>query len=296
MAVSLAKTADEQGAIVLNYAEVNQIDKQEESDLFQLVFQDHMSGDEIALSARTVFNATGVFVDDILTLEKEKSKPLIAPSRGAHIVVDSKFMDSQHGLMIPRVGRRWAILFAIPWHNKVLIGTTDAPVDHTSREPNPSEKEIRFILETAATYMFPAPMAEDIRAVFAGLRPLAAPEESGHKTKEISRGHRVLVSPHQMITIIGGKWTTYRRMAEDAVDRAIGLGRLTKKVCRTTTLPIWVSDLDRKYGLKKMEEEQYGTDSLVSGYPWTKEDVRYMIQEEYAMTIEDIVGVVACVF
>ena len=139
--------------------------------------------------------------------------------------------------------------------------------------------------------MSPAPVEKDIRAVFAGLRPLAAPEDSGHKTKEISRGHRVLVSPHQMITIIGGKWTTYRRMAEDAVDQAIGLGRLNKKDCQTASLPIWVSEIDRKYGLKKIEIDGIGTNnSLLPGYPWTTEDVRYMIREEYAMTIEDVVS------
>ncbi|MBY5957533.1 FAD-dependent oxidoreductase [Membranicola marinus] len=295
MAVSLAKTAEEHGAAVLNYAEVNQIDKDEKADVFHLKFKDHISDQEIALSAKTVFNATGVYVDDILGMEQEQTRPLIAPSRGAHIVVDGRFLKSRHGIMIPKTsdGR---VLFAIPWYDKTLIGTTDAPVEETNKEPQPSDQEINFILETADAYMTPSPKASDIQSVFAGLRPLAAPEESGHKTKEISRGHRVLTSPHGMITIIGGKWTTYRRMAEDAVDEAIKLGRLSEKTCRTDHLPVWVSALDKKYGLGeegnaevKVESKVEGNE-IVVGYPWTAGDVRYMIREEYALTIEDILS------
>ncbi len=330
MAVSLAKTAEELGAVVLNYAEVNRITKDEKSDLFQLSFRDHILGQEIHVSSRNVFNATGVYVDDILGMEKERSRPLIAPSRGAHIVVDKQFLSGHYGLMIPHTsdGR---ILFAIPWYDKTLIGTTDAPVDRTMKEPRPSAKEIHFILETAAAYMTPAPSEKDIRSVFAGLRPLAAPANPENKTKEISRGHRVLVSPHQMITIIGGKWTTYRKMAEDAVDKAIALGRLPERACQTTSLPLWISELDRRKGMGMIEgeaevedkgevkaedkdkdkdkvedkdkdkdkvevkaevkvEEQNDDKFIVLGYSWTSEDIRYMIREEYALRIEDILS------
>lgn len=296
MAVSLARTAEDQGAVVLNYAEVNRMDKTESPDVFNLGFIDRFSGEQHSFSARTVFNAAGVFVDEILNLENEKSRPLIKPSRGAHIVVDARFMPGDHGLMIPKTsdGR---ILFALPWHGKVLLGTTDAPVQENSREPVPSEAEIDFILKTAKDYLAPYPVRKDIRSVFAGLRPLAAPEHPNQKTKEISRGHRVLVSGNQMITIIGGKWTTYRKMAEDAVDKAIALGRLPKKKCVTESLPLWVSELDRRYGLRfnqdTPEEDQDQSDRsavLVDGYPWTPDDIRYMIREEYALTIEDVLS------
>lgn len=291
MAVSLAKTAEQQGAFVLNYAEPVKIVKNQTQDVYELSIQDHISGQSISIVARSVFNATGVFVDGVPRTNPELLKPLIAPSRGAHLVVDQRFLQGNHGLMIPKTsdGR---VLFTIPWYGKALIGTTDTPVRTVEKEPHPSAEEIDFILETAQQYMNPAPMPEDIRAVFAGLRPLAAPQNSNQKTKEISRGHRILVRDDQSIVIIGGKWTTYRQMAEDAVDRAIAIGRLPERVCRSENIALWVSEIDRKYGARGVSLGQSGSvkAQLVPGYPWTEEDVRYMIREEYAMSIEDLLS------
>lgn len=321
MAVSLARTAELQGARVLNYAEPIRIEKNDAQDIYHMTIQDHISDQKISIEAKSVFNATGVFVDNVPRTDSEARKPLIAPSRGAHIVVDQRFLHGHHGLMIPKTtdGR---ILFTIPWYGKALIGTTDTPVERTDKEPLPSSDEVKFILDTARAYLHPSPREDDILAVFAGLRPLAAPQDSGKKTKEISRGHRILVMEDQTITIIGGKWTTYRQMAEDALDRAISIGRLPEKPCRTEDLTVWVSEIDRKYGLGvggegevKAEveaevevEEQTSNDkpqtaaghqtpagpegkgSLMAGYPWTEEDVRYMIREEYAMKIEDLLS------
>lgn len=293
MAISLAKTTENLGGQILNYAEVTEIRKKPNHDVFSLTFRDHISGLDFPVTSKTIFNATGVFVDSVPGMDG--SMPLIAPSRGAHIVVDRRYLKGSGGLMIPKTsdGR---ILFVIPWYGKALIGTTDAPVAEAVKEPVPSEKEILFILETAQTYLNPAPQEHDILSVFAGLRPLAAPRSSGKKTKEISRGHQILVMDDQMITIIGGKWTTYRRMAQDAIDEAIAIGRLPERPCRTDHLPIWISDIDRKYGLGAEHRVKPGkTDgeraaNLLDGYPWTEDDVRYMIREEYAMTIEDILS------
>ena len=333
MAVSLARTAEDHGGIVLNYAEILELKKEHSGEVFRVTFRDRIRNTDYEVTARNVFNATGVFVDEIYANREDIVKPLIAPSRGSHIVVDGRFLSSLHGLMIPRTsdGR---ILFVIPWYGQALIGTTDTPVQQTNREPVPSETEIEFILETAAAYMSPAPGKNDIRSVFAGLRPLAAPGEANQKTKEISRGHRIVVSPDQMITIIGGKWTTYRRMAQDAVDRCIELGRLPAADCQTGNLPVFISEIDQKYGLgnkekgkveekqatattdsaspkseepntqhlspkdnnsfaigkDKMESETRAGRPLIDGYPWTEDDVKYVIREEYAMTIEDVLS------
>lgn len=302
MAVTLAKTAEQYGALVVNYAEPIRIQKNADNDEFELTVRNHISGEALSISAKSVFNATGVFVDGIPQIEPNSRQRLIAPSRGAHIVVDRRFLSGHHGLMIPKTadGR---VLFTIPWYGKALIGTTDTPVENVEKEPQPSEEEIQFILDTARRYMNPAPGWKDIRSVFAGLRPLAAPQNSGQKTKEISRGHRILVMDDQTIAIIGGKWTTYRQMAEDALDQAIAIGRLPERACKSENLELWVSEIDRKYGLgvecrikpgMTREEEDIVNRSrdgqLIPGYPWTEGDVRYMIREEYAMTIEDLLS------
>src|SRR5690606_6815477 len=149
--------------------------------------------------------------------------PIVKPSQGTHIVIDRSFIGGNEALMIPKTsdGR---VLFGVPWHNHLVIGTTDIPVDHHALEPKPTDKEIDFILETAANYLTKAPKKEDVLSVFAGLRPLAAPANESGATKEISRSHKLIVSSSGLITITGGKWTTYRKMAEDTVNKALEIG------------------------------------------------------------------------
>jgi len=170
------------------------------------------------LHAKAVVNATGVFVDDILQMDRPGSAKSICVSQGVHIVLDKSFYASSDALMIPKTsdGR---VLFAVPWHDKVVVGTTDTPVDEASLEPQALEKEIDFILETAGSYLTKKPTRQDVLSVFAGLRPLAAPQNGEQKTKEISRSHKIIVSSSHLFTILGGKWTTYRKMGEDMVDR-----------------------------------------------------------------------------
>lgn len=290
MAVSLARTADEHGALILNYMEVVGVEARGGDEGFRLICQDHFMPQRMEIEATAVFNATGVFADQVQQMDHEEAERLIAPSQGAHIIVDRSFLPGNHGLMIPRTadGR---VLFALPWHEKVLMGTTDTLVDKTELEPVPTDEEIDFILETARNYLEKAPVREDIRSVFAGLRPLAAPKEDGTKTKEISRGHRIIVSDSKMITIIGGKWTTYREMAEDAVNEAIKQGLLPDRQCRTKEIFIWVSDLDRNNLTKTIAQTPSGeVDTLSLSYMVTAEDVLYTIREEYALTIEDILS------
>lgn len=290
MAVSIAKTAEHHGAVILNYMEVTGVKSKGEKAGFRLECKDHFTSQTLDLEAKSVFNATGVFADEVQRLDHEQADRLIAPSQGAHVVVDREFLPGHHGLMIPRTpdGR---VLFAVPWHDKILLGTTDTLVEKTEMEPVPTEDEIDFILETAQGYLAKAPTRADIRSVFAGLRPLAAPKADGTKTKEISRGHRIIVSESGMITIIGGKWTTYREMAEDAVDEAIERGFLEDRPCRTKDISLWVSELDKNHHTKSIVQTPSGeVDTLSYSYMVTAEDVLYAIREEYALTIEDILS------
>ena len=159
--------------------------------------------------AKGVINATGVFSDSITNLDTKKRKKTIVPSQGVHIVLDKSFLAGNHAIMVPHTtdGR---VLFAVPWNNYVIVGTTDTQIEKCNIEPKPLREEIKFILKNAGSYMKSAPTFKDIKSVFAGLRPLAAPENNEKATKEISRHHKVTVSTSGLISILGGKWTTYR--------------------------------------------------------------------------------------
>ena len=169
---------------------------------------------------------------------------MVQPSQGVHLVLDRSFLQSDCAIMIPKTddGR---VLFAVPWHDKVVVGTTDTVREKPELEPQALEQEIRFILDTAGRYMSRKPQRSDVLSVFAGLRPLAAPKKEGKSTKEISRSHKIFVSVNKLVTITGGKWTTYRKMAEDTVDKVISLNLLEKRECVTRNLHIQVICLSR---------------------------------------------------
>src|SRR5690606_14017164 len=237
MAINLAQTAALNGATVLNYCRVTALTKDINGKVTGLEFVDEEKATKYTINARVVINATGVFVDNILTMDTPNHRALVRPSQGAHVVVDRKFLGERDALMIPQTsdGR---VLFGVPWHNYLLLGTTDTPIDQTRIEPIPLEEEVDFILKTAANYLTEPPKRTDIRSMFAGLRPLAAPDKAEEATKEISRDHKLIVNASGLITITGGKWTTYRRMAEETVDRAINSGNLENRGCQTKSLKI----------------------------------------------------------
>src|SRR6185312_7033793 len=189
------------------------------------------------LRGNAIINATGVFVDDLLQMDSPGKRPLVRPSQGVHVVLDRSFMTGNDALMIPKTddGR---VLFAVPWHDKLVVGTTDTPLNEHSLEPVALESEIDFILNTASRYLSKKPERKDVLSVFAGLRPLAAPQGGASKTKEISRSHKIILSPSGLITITGGKWTTYRQMAEEAVDAAVSITSLKSIKSKTKNLPI----------------------------------------------------------
>jgi glycerol-3-phosphate dehydrogenase len=217
LAINLVQTIIEAGGCAINYTKVSGLLKNDEGKIEGAAIKDMESGISYNVKAKAVINATGVFVDDILQMDNSAAAKSICVSQGVHLVLEKKFYPSSHALMIPETsdGR---VLFAVPWHNKVVLGTTDTPVDEASLEPQALEKEINFILETASAYLTPKPTRSDVLSVFAGLRPLAAPKQGEQKTKEISRSHKIISSTSNLFTILGGKWTTYRKMGEDMVN------------------------------------------------------------------------------
>jgi glycerol-3-phosphate dehydrogenase len=218
LAINLAQTIVERGGFALNYMKVTAMHKDGLGRINGITAKDVLHGGELSFNARAVINATGVFADDILEMDNPSAPKSIAASQGVHLVLDNIFLPGHNALMIPETsdGR---VLFVVPWHHKVVVGTTDTPVNHISLEPHAMEEEIDFILKTAGQYLQRAPTRADVRSVWAGLRPLAAAKAEGHKTKEISRSHKIIVARSGLLTIIGGKWTTYRRMGEDVIHR-----------------------------------------------------------------------------
>ncbi len=274
LATELAKTAVQHGAAVINYCKVTSLVKQE-GKVCGVTLLDTITGTPYQIKGKAVINATGVFTNAILNMDEPQQQNLVAPSQGVHLVVDKHFFPGSHALMIPKTddGR---VLFAVPWHDKVVLGTTDTPVEHIEVEPKPLEEEIAFILHHANRYLSATINRSDVRSMFAGLRPLVK-QKHAKKTSVLSRDHTILVSASNMVTVTGGKWTTYRRMAEDAVNHAVAATGLPAKECITKKLPIG--------------KQQKDGEALVHGaVTLSNETIRYFVEEEMAIKIEDILA------
>jgi glycerol-3-phosphate dehydrogenase len=299
MAINLAQTIFEKGGCAMNYISVTGLLKLE-GKVAGVTAVDSETGRSFSLKAKAVINATGVFVDDILKMDDPSAGKSICVSQGVHIVLDKKFFPSEHALMIPKTtdGR---VLFAVPWHDKVVVGTTDTPVETASLEPVALEKEIQFILQTAGTYLVSKPQRSDVKSVFAGLRPLAAPQGEGQKTKEISRSHKIVVSGTGLFTILGGKWTTYRKMGEDLISRIEKELSWEELPTATPELPIHGSDDATDwndplyyYGsdLKPLKATMNGHKDhwLSEGLHIHEAQVRWAVEHEMARTVEDVLA------
>jgi glycerol-3-phosphate dehydrogenase len=300
LAIHLAQTAAIFGGVLINYCKVTALLK-EKDRLSGVVATDLESNVEYRLQAKAVVNATGVFVDEVLQMDVPTGKPMVQPSQGTHLVVDGRFLASDDALMIPETpdGR---VIFAVPWNNRLLLGTTDTPLQTHSPEPAAQEKEVDFILSTIKNYLSPAPTKKDVLSVFAGLRPLAATTNPGKPTKEISRDHKLFTSPSGLITITGGKWTTYRKMGEQTVDTAIRVGGLSPKPCLTKTiriqgsnetLPAFENDITVIAGHPVMEiirERPELAKKLVDHFPYTEAEVVWCVRAEMARTVEDLLA------
>jgi glycerol-3-phosphate dehydrogenase len=301
MAVALALSATENGGLVLNYCKVTELLKSDSGKISGVKALDEVSGAVMNIKGKIVINATGVFADSISRMDNPASKNTIKPSQGVHIVLDKSFLKSNSAIMIPKTsdGR---VLFAIPWYDEVVIGTTDTPVDDISLEPVALENEINFILETAEKYLVKPPRREDVLCIFAGLRPLAANPDNPSSTKEVSRRHKITLSPSGLLSVIGGKWTTYRRMAEETIDKAISSGFLEKKKCLTSGLKL-THFLDFQsagrlhiYGMSSAEiqkmivsEPDLGT-RLDPRLPYTRAEIIWICRNEMPVNIEDVLA------
>jgi glycerol-3-phosphate dehydrogenase len=235
--INLAQTADGLGAVLVNYAPVIGITRDGHGFVDGLILKDLESGQQHTIRARSVINATGAFCDEVRRIDDPGARAMIAPSQGVHVVLDSSFLSGDAAIMVPHT-RDGRVLFAIPWHGRTLVGTTDTPVDRASLEPLPREEEIEFILDTASHYLTRRPTRDDILSVFAGIRPLVKSSDVA-STAALSREHTIEVSKSGLLSIAGGKWTTYRRMGEDCVDHAATLAKLPERSCITKTLIIY---------------------------------------------------------
>ena len=301
LAVSLAQTGINKGGVVLNYFRVTGLMKHL-GRVSGVNARDQETGISYTLEAKSVINATGVFVDELLGMDVPESRPIVSPSQGIHLVFDKSFLGPHDALMIPKTtdGR---VLFAIPWHDRTLVGTTDTPLNAHQLEPVALEEEIQFILETAGKYLTRIPTRKDVLSVYAGLRPLAAPQGENEKTKEISRSHKLIVSSSGLITITGGKWTTYRQMAEETVNQAILVAGLPNRICQTKTLSLhgfkessdW-NDHFFVYGsdatsVKVLSKENPAWKEVMDDrLPYIAAEVIWAVRFEMARTIEDVLA------
>ncbi len=275
--IDILRTAASHGAAVLNYAKVETIDADENGRIKHVNFQDALTGGKHRAAAKTTINAAGIFSDTVRRMQDKNAAKHLSFSQGIHLVLDRKFLPSKDALMIPKTpdGR---VLFCIPWHEHLLVGTTDTPVENASLEPQALESEIDFILETAGDYLENKPTRSDILSVFAGIRPLISSGKD-RKTPSLSRGHELFVDASGLITITGGKWTTYRQMAKDAVDKAIEIGGRGQPPCITGNLPI-----------QPPEVISGDCERLHPMLPYAREDVFRAVRDEMAQTVEDVLA------
>lgn len=284
--ISLARTAADHGATLLNYAEVTGLTRQGSGAVKGVTARDGETNVTFHAEGKAIINATGPFCDAVRTLDDSHAKPMVMPSQGIHLVVEGSFLAGKSAMVVPRTsdGR---VMFAIPWLGHTLLGTTDTPIPALAEEPAALESEISFVLETAAKYLERAPARRDVLSVFAGIRPLLRVEES-KSTAALSRDHTLHTDPSGLITITGGKWTTYRRMAEICVDRAVEAGGQVKRPCVTSTLPLHPPDSAEILALAQAEPRLAAR--LHPSLAYTAADVIWGVRMEMARTIEDVLA------
>lgn len=300
LVINMAQTAAEQGATLLNYFPVSGLLKKNDQ-VCGVVAVDAEKEKSYQLPARVVINATGVFSDAVRKMDDPESRPIIKPSQGIHIVLDKSFLPGDSAIMVPHTddGR---VLFAIPWHDKVLVGTTDTELDHVDLEPAALEEEVEFLIVHAARYLTKDPTRKDVLSVFAGLRPLITSEDA-LATAALSRDHSLSISRSGLVTIAGGKWTTYRKMAQDTVKQAAMIARLDPMECVTKTLHIhgyhkhavrfgdlalYGSDASQIQDLMR-EKPEYG-ERLSQDLSVYAGEVIWSVRHEMARTIEDFLS------
>ncbi len=298
LAVNLAQTAMEQGALVLNQMALKDFIKVD-GRIIGCIAEDQLTGETFEIGSKVIVNATGVFSDELQQQDEPSRTASISPSQGIHIVLDRSFLPGDTAILVPQTDDK-RVLFAVPWHDRIIVGTTDTPVSNISEEPIPFDQEVNYLLDHITRYLTRTPHMSDIKSVFAGLRPLIRADAK--KTAEISRDHLILESPSGLMSIIGGKWTTYRRMAEDVLDTLIEKGRLPAASCITEDISIhgncktdervegyyYGSDIEAINQL--MDNDESMRQLLHHSLPYKKAHVIHAIRNEFAMTIEDVLA------
>jgi glycerol-3-phosphate dehydrogenase len=300
LAITLARTLVNLGGTAINYLRVSALLKSC-GKVYGVRVCDLETGREFEVSARVVVNAAGVFADQVLQMDHPPERRLISPSQGIHVVLDRQALGGDCAVVVPHTDDR-RILFAIPWHGKVLVGTTDTPVPEPALEPRPLEEELNFLLENAARYLTTMPDRSQILSVFAGLRPLVA-GRARQRSASVSRDHHIEVAESGLVTIVGGKWTTYRHMAEDTINKAAEVASLPSSPTRTRELPLhgWTAnghDADwlSVYGTDKngirdlIVLEPALAEKLHPRLPYLKAEVVWAARHEMARTVEDVLS------
>jgi glycerol-3-phosphate dehydrogenase len=300
LALSLALTLADLGGVALNYLAVTGIIRKG-GLVAGVEAQDRESGRAFAVKGRVVINAAGPFIDGVRRLADPEAKVLIAPSQGVHLVLDGSFLPGDSAIMVPHTddGR---VLFAVPWHGRVIVGTTDTPIQEATIEPRPLPEEISFLLDHAARYLTRHPARSDVLSVFAGIRPLVR-ADSGSDTASLSRDHTLLVESSGLVTIAGGKWTTYRKMGEDTVTAAAQVAGLDDRPSITSGLRIrgWqegvaAGDPWQVYGSDGANIEQLLAENpawrepLHPALPYCAGEVVWGARSEWARTVEDVLA------
>ncbi|MFI5358204.1 MAG: FAD-dependent oxidoreductase [Opitutales bacterium] len=298
LALTLARTASALGAAILNYARVERLLKTD-GRVTGVEIVDGETGGRLRVNARVVINATGIFTDEIRRFDDPAVEPMLAVSSGVHLTLDRSFLPGEHALMIPET-KDGRVLFAVPWQNHVILGTTDEARPGPELEPKPLEREIQFLLEHATAYLTKPVTRADVLSVFAGLRPLVKKGNSA-ATKSLSRDHVIAISPGGLVTITGGKWTSYRKMAEDTVTRAAKSAGLDARPSRTEALPLLGATKKpahrfAQYGTEAPELEaliaaEAGLDALLHPrFPNRRVEVVWAVRKEMARTVDDVLS------
>jgi glycerol-3-phosphate dehydrogenase len=299
--INMVTTAYEQGATLLNYVRVTGLTKDAEGFVNGVVAEDMETGQPFTAEAKVVVNATGPFTDVLRQQADPSVKPMISPSQGIHLVFDRSFLPGSSAIMVPHTsdGR---VMFAIPWHGHTVVGTTDTPIREATLDPAPLEKEVEFILTTAGQYLHKPPTREDVLSVFVGIRPLVKAGDGGN-TAALSRDHTIHIDESGLLNITGGKWTTYRHMAEDCVNHAAMLAKLPENDCVTKHLNIHgFHGQASKFGRLSI----YGSDApniqalmrsdpalakpLHPQLPYVAAEVLWAVRNEMAETVEDVLA------
>lgn len=300
LAITLAQTIADWGGTVLNYMRVTALLKAQ-GLVCGVVAQDMETGAAYELPARVVINATGAYADTVRQLDDANAEPIIAPSQGVHLVLDKSFLPGESAIMVPHTddGR---VLFVVPWHDRALVGTTDTPINAVPLEPRPLPEEIEFLLTHAGRYLTQDPRASDVKSIFAGIRPLVK-ASNAKETAALSRDHTIIISQAGLLTITGGKWTTYRKMAQDVINQAAMLAGLEERAGLTETLrlhgwseesftenPLHVYGTDREGVQKLMQENPAFAQRLHASLPYTGAAVIWAVRHEMARTVEDVLA------